>query len=440
MMRVLVVAHGHPEHSLGGAENASHGLFRALDAADGVEAHFLARAHPPLQRHPTTPLMSQRQGPREIFLWADDYDHFMMSNGATGDLAGPLRRYLETVRPDVVHVHHFIGLGLEVLWEIRRTLPAARLVVTFHEYLPICANNGQMVTTGDGALCQRATPAACHRCFPDIPVARHLAREAFARGHLMLADAFVAPSTFLRDRYVAWGLPEERFHVIENGVEASRVAPARALPPGGRRSRFAFFGQFSPFKGLDVLLDAVARVPAAVWGEDARLGLFGGNLDHQPADFRERFRQRVAALGDRVVLHGRYRPDGLPDLMRQVDWVVVPSIWWENSPLVIQEAFLHGRPPIVSDIGGMREKVRDGIDGVHVRAGSADDLADTMASLLADPEAWERLRANAPSPAGIALVADRHLDLYRALADQPTTTPRVAAAPGRGRAARRRIA
>ena len=53
--------------------------------------------------------------------------------------------------------------------------------------------------------------------------------------------------------------------------------------------------------------------------------------------------------------------------MSSVDWVVVPSIWWENSPLVIQEAFMHGRPVICSDIGGMAEKVNDGVDGLHFR-------------------------------------------------------------------------
>ena len=64
--------------------------------------------------------------------------------------------------------------------------------------------------------------------------------------------------------------------------------------------------------------------------------------------------------------------------MATVDWIVMPSIWWENSPVVIQEASCIGRPPIVSDIGGMAEKVRDGVDGLHFRAGSPEDLADRL--------------------------------------------------------------
>ena len=65
-------------------------------------------------------------------------------------------------------------------------------------------------------------------------------------------------------------------------------------------------------------------------------------------------------------------------IMADVEWVVVPSIWWENSPLVIQEAFAHGRPVICSDIGGMAEKVADGVSGLHFRVNDPVSLADTI--------------------------------------------------------------
>ena len=84
--------------------------------------------------------------------------------------------------------------------------------------------------------------------------------------------------------------------------------------------------------------------------------------------------------------------------MEQVDWLVMPSIWWENSPVVIQESFLHGRPPIVGDIGGMAEKVRNGVDGLHFRAGSREDLADRLTEALTDKDLWQRLRDKAPKP------------------------------------------
>ncbi len=426
-MRVLVVSHGHPAFSIGGAEMAAHNLFRALDALPGVEAHFLARAASPTRRHAATPLLSLRQGEREVFLHADAWDEFWLSNRALDDLSGAFARYLLRVRPDVVHFHHVIGLGVESLLQVRRLLPEAAIVVTFHEYLSICAHHGQMVKTAGKGLCSRASPAECNACFPQHSPSLLFQRELFLKDHLALADAYVSPSRFLERRYVEWGLAQERFHFIENGLDARAPAPARALAEGGRRGRFGFFGQLSEFKGLLVLLDAVGRVPDQLWGEDASLSVFGGNLERQPEAFRNRFAALMERAGRRARFCGSYRADELPRLMSQVDWTIVPSIWWENSPLVIQEAFLHRRPPIVADIGGMAEKVGDGVDGLHFRAGSAEDLADRLGQALSDPGLWGRLREAAPRPPDLGRFAAEHLALYDGLLARRGTGVRAAA-------------
>ena len=78
--------------------------------------------------------------------------------------------------------------------------------------------------------------------------------------------------------------------------------------------------------------------------------------------------------------------------MANVDWVVVPSRWWENSPLVIQEAFMHKRPVICSRIGGMGEKVTHGVDGIHFIAGDPADLAEQIRVAASTPGLWEQLR------------------------------------------------
>jgi glycosyltransferase involved in cell wall biosynthesis len=438
-MRVLILSHGHPAFSIGGAEIASHNLFQGLNRLPGIEAFFLARAAHPVARHRQTPLMSLRQGARETFFWADDYDHALLSNRATDDLTGAFRRYLLDLKPDIVHFHHVIGFGVEALWEVRRTLPEARIVVTFHEYLSICMHHGQMVKTQKKRLCSNASPAECHGCFPDVAATRVFERELFIKNHLGLADAFVGPSHFLIDRYVNWGLPRDKFTMLENGIDVSRAAPPRPLPPSGRRCRFGFFGQVTEFKGLQVLLDAVGRVNDDVWGDDAALCIFGGNLENQPEAFRNSFEALVEKAGRRAKFYGSYRGEEMPDLMRQVDWVVVPSIWWENSPLVIQEAFLHGRPLITSDIGGMKEKVVDGVSGTLFRVGSAEDLADKLSQLLQDPDAWSRLRAAAPAPIGHEEAATQHLALYRDLCLLGTPTLEAAVQPEK-RASRRKVA
>jgi glycosyltransferase involved in cell wall biosynthesis len=104
--------------------------------------------------------------------------------------------------------------------------------------------------------------------------------------------------------------------------------------------------------------------------------------------------------------------------MRLADWVVVPSVWWENSPVVIQEAFFHGRPVIAADIGGMAEKVRDGIDGLHFHARSAEDLADRLTAALSDRDLWERLRDGIEPPTTYIDCAREHLQLYRRILDR----------------------
>jgi glycosyltransferase involved in cell wall biosynthesis len=412
-VRVLIVSHGHPAFSIGGAEVASHNLFRALGGTDGVDAFYLAKSPATLPRHADTPLMSLRQGERETFLHTEAWDQFWLSNGGIGDLQGAFSDYLRHVRPDVVHFHHVIGLGVEAIVQVRRVLPNAAIVITFHEYLSICINHGQMVKTSRSVLCRGASPAECAGCFPQHSPGLIFQREAFLKDHLLTADAFVSPSHFLIDRYAGWGLPRERFTMIENGLAPHTAAPPRKVNTKGRRARFGFFGQLSEFKGLHVLLEAVTSIDDDVWGNDATLYIFGGNLENQPLAFRERFDRLIERTARRARFFGSYRSEELPRLMEQVDWVIVPSIWWENSPVVIQEAFFHGRPPIVGDIGGMAEKVRHGVDGLHFRAGSPEDLADRMSEVLTEGGLWKRLHENAPKPPDLAEFADQHLAVYR---------------------------
>ena len=112
--------------------------------------------------------------------------------------------------------------------------------------------------------------------------------------------------------------------------------------PTARRNRFAYFGQMTPFKGVHVLIDAVSRVPEEIWGDDSTLMIFGGNLERQPTEYQDRVAKLIEDAGRRVRFYGAYQNQDMPRLMRSVDWVVMPSVWWENSPVVIQEALHHG--------------------------------------------------------------------------------------------------
>jgi glycosyltransferase involved in cell wall biosynthesis len=282
----------------------------------------------------------------------------------------------------------------------RNALPDVPIVYTLHEFLPICYADGKLLRTRNDELCLEASPRRCHECFPQISPQTFFMRERFIKSHLSLVDRFVAPSHFLMERYVDWGIPRERIVYEDHG----RLLPTPRAPlatassarrkPNRPRNRFAFFGQLTQYKGTDVLLEAMAML--ADQDFEAQLSIHGASLDWAPVAYQEKLRDLLKQSRDSVTLVGEYEPADLPRLMEEIDWVVVPSIWWENSPLVIGEAFLYGRPVICSDVGGMAEKVTDGVSGLHFRCGDADSLAETMRRAAGTKGLWEHLCRGIP--------------------------------------------
>ena len=126
--------------------------------------------------------------------------------------------------------------------------------------------------------------------------------------------------------------------------------------------------------------------------------------------------------------HGAYANADIGQLMAEVDLVLVPSIWWENSPVVIQEAYRNGLPVVCSNIGGMAEKVVPDETGLHFQVGSPRSLAGVLKALADDPDRLARLAAGAARDAHLAAQRDErdagraatdplgaHLRLYRDL-------------------------
>ena len=421
-MKALVVSHAHPTFSIGGAQVASYNLFQGLKEQDGWHAHYLAGVGPPVARHRATPLMSLGQGPDETLFWSNDFEWFYLGSKDIGGLTEHFERFLADYRPDVINFHHVMGFGVQALRAARRALGDVPIVFTLHEYLMICANHGQMIKTRSGALCSKASPSECGVCFPEIGPANLMRRELFIKSFLADVDAFVSPSRFLLGRFAEWGLPRAKLVMIENGLDGGEAAPPRVIAPGGKRNRFAFFGQLNPFKGIRVLVDAVTRIPSDVWG-DSILYIYGGNLEQQPEEFQAAVKELFRIAGRRLRFMGSYKSADLPALMREVDWTIVPSTWWENAPVVIQESFFHGRPIITSDIGGMAEKVRDGIDGLHFRAGNAESLAETMTTAIRERAVWDRLRAGIQPPATATAAARQHTELFERLLTRRSREP-----------------
>jgi glycosyltransferase involved in cell wall biosynthesis len=415
-MRVLHLCHNHPDLQPGGTEVLARGLFRELRDRRGVEGLFLAAvtgAH--RQRRPGTLLQSANNGMAdEMLVWLGHFDRFALSQPDTYGLAS-LAPLIAELDPDIVHLHHLLLFGAETVDLIRQAAPRARLVFTAHDFFPICPQEGQLLTT-DGRLCRGPSPDACGRCFPGRPADDFVMRELQARDLLADFDRILLPSAFARGRYLAAGWPADRLVLMPNGIagDGAAAAPRRRTAPDGRRDRFGFFGHVNRFKGSTVLLEA-SRILSEE-GVAHRVSLHGGTA-YQPDAFLQRFDAALLAA-PAARHHGSYTGDDLGALMAEIDWVVVPSVWWENAPLVILEAFRHGRPVICGNLGGMAEMVRDGVDGLHAPVGDPAGLAAVLRRAAERPELWDRLAAGIKSPKTIAQVAEDHLSLYQEILEQ----------------------
>jgi glycosyltransferase involved in cell wall biosynthesis len=203
-------------------------------------------------------------------------------------------------------------------------------------------------------------------------------------------DQFLAPSRTVLDRMVSFGLPARRIRHVPLGVDLDVVAAPRRR---GGAPVFGFIGTLAPHKGVHVLIEAMKYLKG-----HGRLLVFGRG------DYYPRYAATLQTLAQRlpVEFKGSVPRQEIGRAFAQIDVLVMPSVWLENYPIVIQEARAARVPVIASDIGGMREAVRDGVDGLLFRAGDAAALARKMAALLREPERIEELAAAAEAPATLA--------------------------------------
>jgi glycosyltransferase involved in cell wall biosynthesis len=417
--RVLYVLHNHPALFPGGAEQYALELFETLRGSDEIEPLLLARiGRSSIAQGPRsgTPFRTVDGEPDQYFLFTESeptFDYFFGTSHAKRLYTTYLPDFLQTYKPDVVHFQHTVHIGYDAVSTVRRVLPHAAIVYTLHEFLPICNREGQMLRTPfkHEELCMEASPRRCNECFPTIPSRDFYLRERFIKAHLANVDLFIAPSHFLLQRYVDWGIPADRIVCEDYGrVPAIKLAETDVDRP---RNRLGYFGQFNPYKGVETLLTAMASFAGR--RPDIQLRLHGANLDQQTPEFQETFAELLEQAEANVTLVGPYQPSDLPWLMREIDWVVVSSRWWENSPLVIQEAFMQRRPVICSGIGGMAEKVTNELNGLHFSVGDADSMAAVIERAATEEGLWERLCEGIPD----ILTVDEHIEsltrMYRSL-------------------------
>jgi len=338
---------------------------------------------------------------------------------------GPLHQALVDLQPDLIHLHHYLHVGIDLVFALRRWFPNAVFVLTLHEYWAMCAYEGRLLRAS-GELCLGPDPSACAACL-DQPEARVYLEIRSRRVKRLFAaiDHFIAPSYFLKKTYLHWGgVPLHRISVVENlppSSSTSRCSPVLA-EPGSSGVRLGYFGQVNPWKGLNLILRALAslhqsQLPMTLQIHGLDLALLHNPSGQNLGPFLIECRTLIEALGpDRVMIAGTYEEDDLPARMAQVDCVLMASTWYENSPMIIQESFIHGRPVIAPDLGGMAEKVRPEFNGLLYHAGQPSALAASLKRLADNPELLQSLSHGARlSAQRLDRVAIQHERIYRTL-------------------------
>jgi glycosyltransferase involved in cell wall biosynthesis len=421
--RLLVISHGHPRFNRGGGEHAAYAVHEHVGALPSWDSLFLAAA--PEGRLGAGEDLEQLGEVQEWLVRPTD-DWLLFESAVALGPGCALQRLIEAWQPDVVHWHHYHRLGLDLLLAIDRWCPQARTVFTLHEFLALCPFQGQLLTPADG-VCDGPQLEACSRCLPEIDPADLVLREALLRRLMVAVDVFIAPSAQLAALYGAWGLEPERLQLVEYALPAALMTvyeqwqsrPAALAPPAAEGSapvRFGFFGNVLPSKGLDLILEAFAALAAEQ--PEARLTVFGRIPDDWSAlprhhhAFYGRVRALLAELEGRVTVLGGYGQEDVPRLMQSIDWVVMASRWRENSPVVILEAKACRRPLLVPALGGMAEKVRDGLDGWHFQPGNAEDLAALMRRCCTSRQAWYTLVQRMAGPVALEPILAAHLRIY----------------------------
>lgn len=399
-MRVLLVVHGFPPAAAGGTEVYVRDLARALRDRCADEVLVLARENDPARSERA--LRRESRDGLDLVLVNNTFREPRPFEETWRDTA--IRRHVAFVldewRPDVAHLHHLTGLSADLAEETRaRGIPT---LVTLNDYWLLC-QRGQLLDL-DYARCAGPNPAGCARCLHTSRKQAVRRTEGVAR-IFETATHFLAPSETLRERFLAHGLPADRVTLARQGIDHR---PFRGLErTAADHLRLGFVGSLMVSKAPHVLLEAFAGLPAG----RASLVLHGASLPYHGDDrYLRRLEPLLATPG--VRWSGEIPHEEVPAALAALDVVVVPSIWIENAPFVIKEAFVAGVPVLASDLGGMRELVEHGRSGLLFPPGDVGGLRQALLRLVDEPDLVARLRAGVPDVETIEADADRTRELY----------------------------
>jgi glycosyltransferase involved in cell wall biosynthesis len=366
------------------------------------------------------------------------------------ELQGLLRDIVSEIQPDVAHVTHLINHTATLL----EVLQAAQVptLATLTDFFGICFNN--KLENYAGSLClgpnRRATN--CLRCYlnkvealssrrwlgpliqndlscrllvnilpwasrwpglrgsvlsqhvPDVTQRMTLLKQLYGTYRYL-----IAPTDFLYEAYALNGFYPDRLRKINFGINMALLKGYQRPRKRSKedRIRFGYIGQITSHKGVDLLIQAYQTLH----GDNRSLFLYGP-ADQDPAYMKELLRLAAGAL--HLEFRGTFPRESLPGRLSELDVLVIPSRWYENSPLVLLYALATHTPVIVTDVKGMSEFVQDGFNGYTFEKNSVEHLSAAMQRIVDDPASLERLSQNAVYTKDVSDHAAAVLELYKA--------------------------
>lgn len=453
-MRILHAIHDFLPRHCAGSEIYAFDLCRTL-ADRGHQVHVLCAEYDPARPHGSLNWRWHEGVPVTEVVNNWSFGSFAETY-ASPHIDAVLEHVLSALQPDVVHVHNLLNLSFQLpLLAASRGIPS---VATLHEYALLCPSGGQRVHLAGEHVCSDIDTDRCARCFRQSPFYSQAAFAQLARtmGHHGLLwriarrlrdlaprlqrlgtgaatraaqwrvspaeidqrldaarhvfetiDLFVAPSPALGRDFQRFGLPADRLEVSDYGFEP---LPSTEPVPGEGRLHIGFVGTLVWHKGVHVLIDAVRRLPEGSW----QLTLYG-STDTFP-DYCERLQQAAAGLP--IHFAGGFDRHQVSEVYAAMDVLVVPSLWPENSPLVIHEAFMAGVPVVGSRTGGTADLLDNQRGGLLYEAFSAEALAMTLRRLIDEPDLGDQLVTAIPPVKSLAEDACQWESRYRAVLDR----------------------
>ncbi len=402
-MRLLHLVHQYPPHHIGGTELYTQTLARYQaqsgymvsvfcpfpDNGNTRSVRFDVEQGVRVYREPLEP-----RSRTKVFLDSFRQQHLKMA----------LENVLEKEAPQIVHIQHLMGMPLALVDTV--TTAGIPFVVTLHDYWYVCAN-AQLITNSDQTICPGPDPLYmnCGRCAvarAGRPNAGWLApsiaplmlyRNRRLRSILERASQIIAPTQFVYRTYSAIGAPTGKLKTLPHGLELPQeeIDMARALHerrPRDSRLHIGYVGGLSWQKGIHVLIEAVNRIPV-----DQVLLKIYGDLTSSP-EYVQHLQQIINHPG--ITLAGPVSRKALWRTLANFDVVVIPTLWYETSSLILDEAFAVGIPVVASRIGVMVEKIEDGINGRLYPLGDDDALNQILMKLIENPDVLSRWQKGIP--------------------------------------------